>query len=82
MDGGLELVDIRSKAEALFIKQSCRILADLEGSSFKHVKYWTGLYLSDFFPAFRPGAHSETIPKFYQVFKNLKSEVIVSPQGG
>ena len=82
-DGGLGLVDIRSKAEALFIKQSCRMLADLEGRSFKHIKYWIGLYLSDFFPTLRPGAHSETIPKFYQVFKNLITEAlregIVSP---
>jgi hypothetical protein len=73
--GGLGLVDIRTKSEALFIKQACRLLVDPEGRSSMHIKYWLGLYLAEYLPALRPGPHSERVPKFYRQFRRLMTEV-------
>ena len=77
--GGLGVVDIRSKADALFIKQACRLLSNPEETGAKHIKYWLGLYLGRYLPELRPGAHSEGVPDYYRHFRRLLEEVI---QGG
>ena len=74
-DGGLGLVDIRSKADALFIKQGCRILAEPGGCASKHLKYWIGLHLAQYIPDMRPGPHCERVPRYYRHFKKLMVEV-------
>ena len=47
-DGGLGAVDIRSKADALFIKQSCRMLAEPSSQAANHpvlqVKEWEMMF--------------------------------------
>ena len=39
------MVVIRTKADSLFIKQSCRMR---KGRGRKHVKYWLGMYLGGY----------------------------------
>ena len=73
--GGLGLVDIRSKADSLFIKQCCRILAEPGGCASKHLKYWIGLHLAQYIPNMRPGPHCERVPRYYRHFKKLIMEV-------
>ena len=73
--GGLGLVEIRSKAEALFVKQSCRMLADHSGQSYKHIQYWLGLYLGNYLPDLRRGPHSEQTPTYYKQFRRLLEEM-------
>ena len=41
IEGGLGLTDVRTKADALFVKQACRILYSGSHSAL-HVKYWFG----------------------------------------
>lgn len=74
--GGLGLVEIRSKADALFVKQACRMMANQEGNSVRHIQYWLGLYLGNLMPFLRPGPHSEQIPPFYVHFKRLFQEMV------
>ena len=42
------MVDIRTKADSLFIEQSCRIPDEEGGRGRKHVNYWIGMYLGGF----------------------------------
>ena len=74
-EGGLGLVDIRTKADSLFIKQACRMLSEPNGRSLSHVKYWIGLYLADYLPDLRAGPHSERLPSHYRHFKRLLVEM-------
>ena len=76
-DGGLGAVDIRSKADALFIKQSCRMLAEPSSRAGKHIKYWIGLYLGRYIPELGRGAHSERVPKYYRHFRRLMEEIFM-----
>ena len=39
-EGGLGIICIRSKADALFLIQTCRLLASDSFNSFKHIRYW------------------------------------------
>ena len=50
-DGGLNLPCVFSKANALFLSQTCRLLQDPFSKQFAHVKYWIGLHLRNFFPS-------------------------------
>ena len=62
-------------ADALFIKQGCRILAEPGGCASKHLKYWIGLHLAQYIPDMRPGPHCERVPRYYRHFKKLMVEV-------
>ena len=76
-EGGLGMVDIRTKSESLFIKQFCRILDEEGGRGRKHVKYWIGMYLGGYIPDLRPGPHSERVPPYYQHFRKLLEYAII-----
>ena len=76
-EGGLGMVDIRTKADSLFIKQSCRILDEEGGRGRKHVKYWIGMYLGGYIPDLRPGPHSERVPPFYHHFRKLLEDAFI-----
>ena len=54
-EGGLDLVCVRSKADALFLRQTCRLLANQDFNSFKHIKYWIGTFLGDIIPIMQGG---------------------------
>ena len=43
-EGGLDIVCVISKADALFLRQTCRMLAEPNLNSFKHIRYWIGLF--------------------------------------
>jgi exonuclease III len=75
-DGGLGLVEIRSKADALLLKQTCRILSAQDRKCWSHLKYWTGLYFGRIFPSLRPGPHSERVPELYSQVKCLILEAL------
>ena len=46
-NGGLDLPNIGVKADSLLIKQTARILSRPNETSYKHVGYWVGLWLSE-----------------------------------
>ena len=77
VDGGLGLVEIRSKADALLLKQACRILTACGSKSWLHLKYWMGLYLARIIPEMRSGPHSERIPVMYTTVKALFDESVM-----
>ena len=49
-EGGLTVVCIRSKADALFLRRTCRLRASPQFNSFKHVRYWIGTHLETVLP--------------------------------
>ena len=59
--GGLNLPCVISKADSLFLSQTCRLLAIPESRLYKHIKYWLGLYAKKYFPDMAEGPHSEII---------------------
>ena len=61
--GGLNIVCVRSKADALFLRQMCRILAE---PGYKHLKYWIGLYLEEALPDMGTGSHADRTPAYFQ----------------
>ena len=70
-DGGLNLVCVRSKADALFLRQTCRLLATEDFNSFKHIKYWIGHFLGDIIPAMQGGPHPAVVPDYFQHLRTL-----------
>ena len=70
-DGGLNLVFVRSKADALFLRQTCRLLATEDFNSFKHIKYWIGHFLGDIIPAMQGGPHPAVVPDYFQHLRTL-----------
>ena len=69
--GGLNVVCVRSKADALFLRQTCRMLAEPNLNSYKHVRYWIGLYLEDALPDMAAGAHAGQVPAYFQHLQRL-----------
>ena len=45
--GGLNLPCVASKADSLFLTQTCRLLAKPGNKQYRHVQYWLGLYAMD-----------------------------------
>ena len=78
LEGGLSLGCVQSKADALFARQSCRILEDKESSSYLHVKYWIGQILVDIFPDMARGAHSQVIPPYFRFMADRITVVVDS----
>ena len=59
--GGLGLPCVFSKANSLFLKQTCRLLMCPGSKQYGHLRYWIGLYVRDFFPDMAAGPHAELI---------------------
>ena len=75
VDGGLGIVCIRSKADALFLRQTCRLLAGSEFNSYKHIRYWVGQYMVDALPDLGNGIHSEDqAPEYFLHLRRLFTE--------
>ena len=72
--GGLNIVCVRSKADALFLRQMCRILAEPDLNSYKHLKYWIGLYLEEALPDMGTGSHADRTPAYFQHLQELFKE--------
>ena len=72
--GGLGIVCVGSKADALFLRQTCRLLAEPTFNSFKHIKFWIGHYLQDIMPDMGLGQHgdyAEVVPEYFNHLKDL-----------
>ena len=72
--GGLSLPCVWSKANALFLRQTCRLISDSESKQFFHVKYWIGLHLGEYFPQMMKGGHAEIISPYFQHMRLLLTE--------
>ena len=70
-EGGLNVVCVKSKADALFLRQTCRLLASPQFNAFKHVKYWIGMHLGNVLPDMRHGPHAVTVPDYFRHLQNL-----------
>ena len=69
--GGLNLPCVISKADALFLSQTCRLLINSESKQFKHIKYWLGIYMKEYIPAMGQGPHAEIISPYVLHMKSL-----------
>ena len=70
-EGGLNLVCVRSKADALFLRQTCRLLAYENFNSYKHIKFWIGSFLGDVFPDMQGGQPQLNVPGYFLHLKEL-----------
>jgi hypothetical protein len=71
LSGGLNLPCIFSKADSLFLSQTCKLLRDPSSKQYNHIKYWLGLYLGEYFPDMSSGPHAELISPYFQHMKAL-----------
>ena len=67
----MNIVCIRSKADALFLRQTCRLLASPHFNAFKHIRYWIGMHLENVIPDMRLGPHAVTVPEYFLHLQNL-----------
>ena len=72
--GGLGLPCVFSKANALFLKQTCRLLCDPGSKQYGHVRYWLGLHIGDFFPDMKQGPHAELVCPYFMHMRLLLVE--------
>ena len=70
-EGGLDLVCVRSKADALFLRQTCRLLANEGFNSFKHIKFWIGNFFGDIFPSMQGTPEPAAVPEYFLHLKTL-----------
>ena len=75
--GGLGLPCVYSKANVLFLSQTCRLLVDSTSKQFGHIKYWLGLHLREFMLDMAGGPHAEIVSKYFQYMRLLLVEGIV-----
>ena len=75
--GGLDLPCIFSKANSLFLKQTCRWLLDSASRQYGHLKYWVGLHLREFFPDMAVGPHAQLVCPYFQHARLLLVEGLV-----
>ena len=75
-EGGLGLVEIRSKADSLILKQTCRILSATGSKGWYLSRYWMGLYLAKHLPDMKPGPHSWKVSEMYKHIKFLLEECL------
>ena len=71
LSGGLNLPCIMSRADSLFLSQTCRLLREPSSKQYSLVKYWIGLYVKDLFPDMGAGQHAEIISPYFQHMKSL-----------
>ena len=77
LSGGLNLPCIISKADSLFLSQSCRLLKYPASKQYSHVKYWLGLYVKDIFPDMGVGPHAELVSPYFQHMKSLLTGAVI-----
>ena len=65
LSGGLNLPCVISKADSLFLSQTCRLLANPDSKQYKHIQYWLGLYMREYFPGMEQGPHAEIISPYF-----------------
>ena len=75
--GGLNLPCVISKADSLFLSQTCRLLSKPNSEYYKHIKYWVGLYVREYFPDMANGPHAELISPYFSHMKSLLSGGII-----
>ena len=76
--GGLNLPCVISKADSLFLTQTCRLLAKPDSKQYKHVQYWLGLYTREHFREMAAGPHAEIISPYFKHMKELLiSEIVI-----
>ena len=75
--GGLGLPCVSSKANSLFLKQTCRLLVSSDSKQYAHIKFWLGLYVGDFFPDMAVGPHAEIISPYFNYMRLLLVEGLV-----
>ena len=75
--GGLGLPCVSSKANSLFLKQTCRLILDVESKQSGHVKHWLGLHLKHYFPVMAEGPHAEIVCPYFQHMRLLLVEGLV-----
>jgi hypothetical protein len=71
LSGGLNLPCVVSKADSLFLTQTCRLLSIPNNKQYKHIKYWLGLYIREYFPDMGQGPHAEIISPYFLHMKAL-----------
>ena len=76
IQGGLGLPCVLSKANALFLKQTCRLLNPIT-KQYSHIKYWLGIHLRDYFPDMAAGPHAEIVSEYFQHLRMLLVEGLV-----
>ena len=76
-DGGLGLPCISSKADALFLKQTCRLLVNTQSMQYQHVRYWLGIHLREYFPDMAEGPHAEIVAPYFKHMRLLLVEGFV-----
>ena len=69
--GGLNLPCVISKADSLFLSQTCRLLAKPGNKQYNHLKYWIGIYVKEYFPDMAAGPHAEIISPYFKHMKEL-----------
>ena len=69
--GGLGLPCVLSKADALFLTQTCRLLISPGSKQYCHVRYWLGLHLGEYFPDMSAGPHAEVICQYLKHMRLL-----------
>ena len=69
--GGLGLPCVMSKADSLFLTQTCRLISDSGNKQYKHIQYWLGLYVREYFPDMGMGPHAELISPYFFHMKAL-----------
>ena len=74
--GGLGMPCVLSKSNALFLKQTCRLLNPTT-NQYCHLKYWLGIYLRNYFPDMANGPQAEIVPEYFQHLRMLLLEGFV-----
>ena len=67
---------IGSKADALFARQCCRMLQSPDIQCYKHIKYWLGTVLNNYFPEMANGPRSAIIPKHFRIMNEILQDVL------
>ena len=75
--GGLNLPCIISKADSLFLSQTCRLLRNPSSKQYSHVRYWIGIYVKEIFPDMGPGPHAEIVSPYFQHMKALLAGAVL-----
>ena len=75
--GGLGLPCIASKSDSLFLTQTCRLLLNSSSMQYRHVTYWLGLHLREYFPDMARGPHAEFVSTYFQHMRLLVTEALV-----
>ena len=77
LSGGLNLPCIISRADSLFLSQTCRLLRDEASRQYCHVKYWLGIYVRDIFPDMGHGPHAEIVSPNFQHMRSLLTGAVI-----